>query len=139
MLTARKSRPWAWHQPVMVLFLLGAAFLLFRNLDQGFPYLVHADEWQFHVMSQEIAQQGYRLFRPDYSPGFVYVLVSEDWLLDLVTPGAVPPYVKFLFGRFTSAVMGLLTLALLLACGKRFGSPLGGLLAGAYVAFFRRG
>jgi len=136
MLTARNPRTWTWHQSALVLLLVGAAFLLFRNVDQGFPYLVHADEWQLHVMSQEISELGHRLFRPDYSPGFVYVLVGEDWLLDLVTPAVVPPYVKFLFGRFTSAALGLLTLSVLFACGKRFGSPLGGLLAGAYVAFF---
>lgn len=125
------------HLTAIILQLLGATAILLNNIDQGFPYLAHANEGQLYTMSQRILTIGRRTTRADYSPGFVFVLVAQGKLLEIITPGAVPPYVNFLFGRVTSAFLGIAALSTLYAICRRFKSPLAGLLAASFLAVFR--
>ena len=68
---------WTTYTTAMLLVLFGAAYLLYHNLSQGFPYLIHPDEGQLYTMSQRILTIGSRTSRTDYSPGFVWVLGAD--------------------------------------------------------------
>lgn len=140
---------------ILILILLAAHILRIYGLGFGLPYITHPDEQNVSTRALEILQlkhlDPYQVHKPPlyiYLQTLVYLIFfsigalmglyhsTEELALATVNDGVpLPSPELFLVGRYTSALVGTLTVLLVYLCGKRLFGRKVGLISSLFSAF----
>jgi 4-amino-4-deoxy-L-arabinose transferase-like glycosyltransferase len=152
-MTETVRRRWTWV--ALLGIVLVAATMRVAVIDHGRPYVYPPDEWVIAKAAMRMVDQGSILPPWYYYPSLLNeLLVLPTWLIHSLTGASLvsePPwglwgmrqmswsdglpgqFDYFLAGRWIVALLGIATVPIVFAAGRRVGGPLVGLIAAAIL------
>jgi len=116
-----------WFLILSVIVLIGAVLRL-RGYDFGLPYIDHPDEPNFALTAMWWRGEAKVFQNANYPPGFIWLEMSVQEIMDLFQPPFIPDYIRVL--RLLSVFIGSATTLLLALTATRLGGKLAGIIAG---------
>ncbi len=118
---------------VCTFVLLLGGTLRIIGMTWGLPYQLEPDEPSIFINAWERATVGTPSMAREYPPLYPIFLSRERQLIDLLGGKDTPQVIYFFWGRITSVMISLLTLAMAYRTGKTAASPYAGI---AFMLFF---
>jgi 4-amino-4-deoxy-L-arabinose transferase-like glycosyltransferase len=132
----------------LLLILLFACLLRLFGIRFGLPYQYHPDEVKYVILALKVGAVGPNVGYFDNPTGFVYLLFFEYGIVyilgrllsifhstkDLAVLYYQNPTIFYLLGRITSALLGVGTVWLTYAIGKKTFNRTSGLIAAVFLA-----